>query len=392
LTDGSGQPARRTGVGGRAALVLSGGGARGAYQVGVLRHIASQVPDAVFPIYTGVSAGAINAAFLASHTGDLQTAAEQLSKRWCSLTTGRVMRSDVFSLLGNVLRIGLNLTTGGARFAPAVRGLVDTNPLCQFLRPLLDTGGIDENVRTGRLHAVAISATSYRTGQITTFVQGDQGIRMWERVRRRSTVARIGVDHVMASAAIPVFFPARPIDGEYYGDGSIRESHPLAPAVHLGADCILAVSSRSRLSRRQMRTPVIRGYPPAARVIGLMLNSIFLDNLDVDAERLQRVNHLISKVPPAKRWLLAEREVKLLVLRPSRDIGRLAADHEKLLPAALRFLVRGLGTRRSSSGDLVSYLLFESEYLSKLIELGEQDARRQWLRIRRFLDRALGNT
>ncbi len=370
----------------RAALVLSGGGARGAYQVGVLRYIASQYPEGFFPIVTGVSAGAINAAFIASQTGDLLTSADGLCDHWCALTTGRVMRSDVGSLTGRLFRVGFGLISGGSRFAPGVRGLVDTAPLGEYLKALLELEGVDRNIESGRLRALAISATSYQTGQTLTFVQGKPELRMWERVRRRAVRASIGVEHVMASSAIPVFFPARPIEGEYFGDGSLRQTHPLGPAVHLGADRVFAVSSRSRMSGNEMRTPVVDGYPPPARVLGLMLNSIFLDNLDMDAERLLRINHLISRIPQEKRWLLAEREVKLLVLRPSRDIGRMAAEHERLLPSALRFLIRGLGTRRTSSSDLLSYLLFEPEYLAKLIQLGQEDAKRNWLRIRRFLD------
>lgn len=367
------------------AVVLSGGGARGAYQVGVLQFIARQVPELSIPIFTGVSAGAINAAFLAGRRGDLAESLDALSEHWCSLSTGRVMRSQAPLLFLNALQVGLKLSSGGSRLVPTVRGLVDTEPLREFLKPLLDADAVDENLRTGRLRALAISATSYQTGRVISFVQAAPEIRMWERVRRQSVRARIEVDHVMASAAIPLFFPARKIGDEFFGDGGIRESHPLAPAVHLGARRILAVSSRSRLTGRAARRGTVGGYPPAARVIELLLNSIFLDNLDVDAERLSRINHLVSRVSPSRRWLLAEREVRLLVLRPSADVGRLAATHESELPRALRFLIRGLGAAPVSSSDLISYLLFERTYLSRLIQLGEQDARRQWPRIRRFL-------
>lgn len=368
------------------AIVLSGGGARGAYQVGVLRHILQRLPDLPIPIFTGVSSGAINAAFLAGRTGDLGEALEALCDHWCSLTTARVMRSNAAPMLLNALRIGIRLASGGSRLAPTVHGMVDTDPLRQFLAPLLDPDAVDENVRSGRLRALAISATSYRTGRIVTFVQADPEISMWERVRRKSVPARIDVDHVMASAAIPLFFPARQVKGEYFGDGGIRESYPLAPAVHLGARRILAVSSRSRLTSEAAPGSVVDEYPPAARVIGLLLNSIFLDNLDVDAERLLRINHLVSRVTPSRRWLLAEREVRLLVLRPSADISRLAEAHEAHLPRTVRFLVRGLGSANVSHSDLLSYILFEPQYLSHLIRLGEDDARRQWGRIRRFLD------
>ena len=367
------------------ALVLSGGGARGAYQVGVLRQIARQHPEFSFPIITGVSAGAINAAFIASHREDLAEATEQLAQRWSTLSTSTVMRTDVPSLLGNALRIAGTVVTGGARIAPPTRGLVNTKPLRRFLETLVKPQNIEANIRDGRLQALAVSATSYRTGDSVTFVQGPPDTAMWNRFRRRSHADRIGVDHVLASAAIPLFFPAWRVEGEYFGDGSLRQPYPLAPAVHLGADRVLAVSSRF------INTPHVDDsepgpYPSTARILGLMLNSIFLDQLDADAERLERVNQILQRVDPKQRWRLPEREVELLVLRPSRDIGRMAALYERKLPRALRHLVRGLGTRRGSGSDLLSYLLFVPEFLSDLIELGERDADLNRARISRFVE------
>ncbi|MCK5484513.1 MAG: patatin-like phospholipase family protein, partial [Gemmatimonadetes bacterium] len=367
------------------ALVLSGGGARGAYQVGVLRQIARQHPEFSFPIITGVSAGAINAAFIASHREDLAEATEQLAQRWSTLSTSTVMRTDIPALLGNALRIAGTVVTGGARIAPPTRGLVNTKPLRRFLETLVKPQNIEANIRDGRLQALAVSATSYRTGDSVTFVQGPPDTAMWNRFRRRSHADRIGVDHVLASAAIPLFFPAWRVEGEYFGDGSLRQPYPLAPAVHLGADRVLAVSSRF------INTPHVDDsepgpYPSTARILGLMLNSIFLDQLDADAERLERVNQILQRVDPKQRWRLPEREVELLVLRPSRDIGRMAALYERKLPRALRHLVRGLGTRRGSGSDLLSYLLFVPEFLSDLIELGERDADLNRARISRFVE------
>ena len=367
------------------ALVLSGGGARGAYQVGVLRQIARQHPEFSFPIITGVSAGAINAAFIASHREDLAEATEQLAQRWSTLSTSTVMRTDIPALLGNALRIAGTVVTGGARIAPPTRGLVNTKPLRRFLETLVKPQNIEANIRDGRLQALAVSATSYRTGDSVTFVQGPPDTAMWSRFRRRSHADRIGVDHVLASAAIPLFFPAWRVEGEYFGDGSLRQPYPLAPAVHLGADRVLAVSSRF------INTPHVDDsepgpYPSTARILGLMLNSIFLDQLDADAERLERVNQILQRVDPKQRWRLPEREVELLVLRPSRDIGRMAALYERKLPRALRHLVRGLGTRRGSGSDLLSYLLFVPEFLSDLIELGERDADLNRARISRFVE------
>ena len=368
------------------AVVLSGGGARGAYQVGVLRWIAHQYPELRIPILTGVSAGAINAAFLAGRPEPLPEAMDLLAEMWGGLSTEEILRADVFSLVGNALKVLMNLGSGGAKLAPRVRGLVDTSPLERTLQRALNPDGIADNISQGRLTAVAVSATSYRTGRTVTFVQAAPGVRMWERTRSHSVSTHLDVDHVMASAAIPLFFPAQSVEGEWYGDGSLRQGSPLAPAVYLGADRILVVSSRYGPGTRDKEETGQDGYPPAAQILGLMANSIFLDNLDADVERLERINEIVARVPDKRQWLLSERPVRLLLLRPSSDLGRLAARYEDRLPRGLRYLIRGLGTRRVASPDLLSYLMFESEYLQELIRLGERDASHNWLRIRRFLE------
>ena len=366
------------------ALVLSGGGARGAYQVGVLRQIARQHPELRFPVITGVSAGAINATFIASHSGELADATDELAELWSELSTSRVMRSDIPSLLANALRIAGNVVSGGSRVAPPVRGLVDTAPLRRILTSVVDSRSIQAKIDAGRLEALAVSATSYRTGDSVTFVQGRPELEMWSRFRRHARAERVTVDHVMASAAIPLFFPGCEVDGEYFGDGSLRQTYPLSPAIHLGADRVLAISSR--FANVSQTGEAEDAYPTAARVLGLMLNSIFLDHLDADAERLERVNQLLQRVNPKQRWLVPEREVDLLVIRPSLDMARIAAGYERQMPRTLRYLIRGLGTRRGSGADLLSYLLFEPQFLSELIELGERDAKLNRVRISRFVE------
>ena len=366
------------------ALVLSGGGARGAYQVGVLRQIARQHPELRFPVITGVSAGAINATFIASHAGELADATDELAELWSELSTSRVMRSDIPSLLANALRIAGNVVSGGSRIAQPVRGLVDTAPLRRILISVVDSRAIQAKIDAGRLEALAVSATSYRTGDSVTFVQGRPELEMWDRFRRHARAERITVDHVMASAAIPLFFPGCEVDGEYFGDGSLRQTYPLSPAIHLGADRVLAISSR--FANVSETGEAEDAYPTAARVLGLMLNSIFLDHLDADAERLERVNQLLQRVDQKHSWLVPEREVDLLVVRPSLDIARMAAGYERQMPRTLRYLIRGLGTRRGSGADLLSYLLFEPQFLSELIELGERDAKLNRVRISRFVE------
>ncbi len=365
--------------------MLGGGGARAAYQTGVLRHIGRRIPDLEIPVLTGVSAGAINVGFLAAHQGGFGEATDALKRRWRSLTTEEVFRSDPWSLLWIAARWGAALLSGGARIYPRARGLVDTAPLRVFLRRSMDSSGIAGNLRTGRLEAVALSALSYQTGRTVTFVHGRWPIEPWESVQHRSVRARITIDHVMASAAIPLLFPAVKIGQQFYGDGSFRYTSPLAPAIHLGSDRILAVSARYEQSRSEARQPDTLGYPPPAQILGLIFNSVFLDTLDADAARLRRVNTLLARISEEERAELGLRPVDLLVLRPSRDIGQLAAEYEGRLPRTLRFFVRGLGTPETRTGDFLSYLLFESAYISRLIELGENDAEENWERIEPFL-------
>jgi NTE family protein len=254
---------------------------------------------------------------------------------------------------------------------------VDTLPLREFLEeqlPQVDgvISGIEAKVRAGRLRALAISTSSYSTGQSITWIQGDR-VEEWTRPQRRGSRAAIGIDHVMASAAIPLFFPAVQVGDEWYGDGGIRLSTPLSPAFHLGAGHILTISTRfSRLAADEDR-PMIHGYPPPAQIVGALMNSVFLDNVDQDAWRVEATNRLLRKLSPEDRDGL--RVVDLLILRPSRDLGREAREFEAGLPPAFRFLVRGLGTRETKSPDVLSFLLFDPGYIRLLIEMGERDTK-----------------
>ena len=342
-------------------------------------------PDRHIPIVTGVSAGAINALYLAAHRGALGESTAGMEGQWRSLTTPRVFRSDPWTLLTTAIRWGYTLASGGTRLGPTARSLVNTDPLRQFLRHCVDPSGIDENIRDGNLRAAAVSATSYQTGRTVTFVQAGPSVDMWERPHRRAVRDRLTVAHAMASSSLPLLFPAERLDGHYYGDGSLRQSAPLAPAVHLGADRILSVSARYERSTDEARLPVIEGYPPPAQVVGLLFNSIFLDTLDVDTVRLERINSLLERCgdggDPAGQF----RRVELLLLRPSRDLGELAAEHAGQLPRTIRYLVGGLGSREGRTSDFVSYVLFEESYLGRLIELGQKDAAAQWDRIEEFL-------
>jgi NTE family protein len=374
----------------RLALILSGGGARAAYQVGFLSYLAQEFPEVVPPIVTGVSAGAVNAAYLASHVEPFPERAHGLRRLWMDLEMADVFRVDARHLSWQVGRWGLKLVSGGARAQPGVQGLVDTEPLRRLLYRVLhaengELPGVAQNLQSGLLDAFALTTTSYATGRSVTWVQAseDSHIQAWERAHRRSVTAPISVEHVMASAALPLFFPAVRLDRGWYGDGGIRLTAPLSPAVHLGADRILAISTRYVRSPAEAEEPAIDGYPPPVQVAGVLMNAIFLDLLDADALRLQRINELVAKLPPEQRGGM--RHVELLILRPSLDLGLLASEYEVDLPRAFRFLVRGLGTHQTRSADALSLILFQPGYLRRLVALGERDARARREDIAAFL-------
>jgi len=372
---------------GEIALVMGGGGARGAYQVGLLRYLARRYPALRLPILTGVSAGAVNVAHLAQHTGTFTAGVASLERLWRSLTPEQVFRVDAPALLTNFVRWGLRLFSGGTAVETHTRGLVDTEPLRKFLtRALLPQEGIltgiDQNLARGALRAVALSTTDYGTGQSIVWMQG-RNLTEWERPKRRSVSTHLTVEHVMGSAALPFFFPAVRIGDSWHGDGGIRLTAPLSPALHLGAHKIIAVSTRYDRSQAEANQPLIRGYPPPAQVLSILYNAVFLDLIDQDVVRLQRMNWVLRKLPPQERDGM--RVVNILVLRPSRDLGKLSRDYESLLPGFFRFMTRGLGTRQTASPDILSLLMFQADYLGRLIELGEADAEARSAEIDTFL-------
>ncbi len=357
-------------------LVLTGGGARGAYQVGMIRCLARHFPDVNFPIITGVSAGAVNAVHLASHHGTFRQAADEMTALWSELTTDRVFKTDWGHLAWGVGRWGARLVSGGLLPAPEVRGLLDTRPLHGHLTEAMaaiegEITGIDYNLHRGALKAVAVSTTSYTTGQNVVFVQG-RNIQTWERPYRRSVQTRLRVEHIMASSALPLFFPAIQIGDHWYGDGGIRLTAPLSPALHLGAKRILAVSTRFEGSQAEGDEADISGYPPPAQILGVLMQSVFLDTLDQDARRLERLNRFLDEVPERHRGEL--RPIEMVVLRPSQDLSKLAGEYEEQLPKGFRFLTRGLGTTRTGNAALLAMMMFQPEYIQRLIELGEHDA------------------
>lgn len=369
-----------TGTTGELALVMGGGGARAAYQAGLLRGLVRLRPEFTPSIVTGVSAGAINAACLAAREGPFRERVEFLVDLWKSLTSEQVFRVNGRVLAVNAVRAGVKLVSGGAIHGANVRALVDTAPLRELLlhacaaAPDGSLPGIDRNVAAGTPRALAITAASYSTGQSITFVQG-RDVVPWTRAQRRSVLGPITVDHVMASAALPIFFPAIEVEGRWYGDGGMRLTAPLSPAVHLGAQRILAVSTRYAGIQPEAERTLADPYPPPAQMLGVLFNSVLLDQFDADALAMERINTLLSAAQGAHPPDL--RRLEICLLRPSRDLGRLANEQEPELPGAFRFMTRGLGTRETRSNDLLSLIMFQPDYLTRLIELGEQDAARR---------------
>ncbi|QDU69393.1 patatin-like phospholipase family protein [Engelhardtia mirabilis] len=361
------------------ALALTGGGARGAYQVGVLAALARARPSLEFDILTGVSAGAINAAFLAAVDGDLPTRTRSLRRLWTGIDVEDVIEVSATTLALNAARWALRLVSGGRGPKTRARGLVDTAPLAQLMARELNVDedgripGIEKHLASGRHRSVAMTGSSYSSGRSVTWVAGRE-IRTWNRPNRVARRTVLGVEHVMASSALPLLFPAVEVEGRWYGDGGIRLSAPLAPAIHLGASRILAISTRFPRDREDSALPSIQNYPAPAQVGGVLLNAIFLDLLDQDALQLRRINRLLECREGAQRTEL--RPIELFVVRPSADLGRLANDYEARLPRALRFLTRGLGTRELRSNDLLSLLMFQADYVERLVELGEHDGER----------------
>lgn len=375
------------------ALVLGGGGARAAYQAGVLRYITESCPNVCFPVLSGVSAGAINTTYLANHSGQIPKAAEDLLQCWLDISSDQVFAAQ--SALSLYHRI-LGTLPAARRVANAIRhlgtggSLLDTRPLRHFLSRHMEPeqahlAGIAENLDTGRLKAACVTTTSYSTGQTVTWIQGRE-ISNWKHPNHVGRNTLLTLDHVMASTSLPVLFPAVRIDGAWYGDGGIRLTTPLAPAIHLGASSILAVSTRYGRSRQEADVPSVDGAPPLAQIIGIMLNAIFLDALEQDATTLETINELLEGHAPGAPSRF--RPINLLLLRPSIDLAKLAANYDFASGGALRLITRGLGTDQTRSPDWLSMLLFNRDYVHTLMQLGWEDARRQEDRIDAFLERA----
>ena len=375
-------------TGGKAGLVLAGGGARAAYQVGVLQAVREIVPDPrvnPFPIIAGSSAGAVNAGALAVHAEDFGHAVDNLLQVWRGFEARHVYRADFPGVFANSARWLTGLLFGAFLRNRRI-SLLDNRPLESLLARRLDFSRIRENIAAGALDAVAITCSGYTSGQSCSFFEAAEQVEGWKRSQRIGIRTSIGVEHPMASSAIPFLFPAYRLNREFFGDGSMRQLAPVSPALHLGADRILVVGTARIRDEAPART---RGdlYPSLAQVAGHVMNSIFLDSLAVDLERMERINRTISVVEPEalRRMGLSLRHVDVLVLTPSEPLDAIAVKHVRSLPWTIRFLMRSVGAMRRGGSNLASYLLFERGYCNELIDLGYHDTLKRREEVAAFL-------
>lgn len=356
------------------ALILSGGGARGAYQVGVLKAIAELLPADQrnpFSIICGTSAGALNAATLASHCQQFQQGVQSLVNTWSHLEAKQVFRTELGAFAWMLLRWLIPGITVG--YTPTNSALLDDTPLRDLLSIMLKPAAIQEAIDTGDLKALCITASSYGNGESVTFFQAARNIAAWDRVRRLGQPAIINVDHLMASSAIPLLFPAQRIGEYFYGDGAVRQLAPLSPAIHLGANKLLVIGvSANTLGKR---APHAEHYPSMAKVLGHLLNSVFIDTLEGDVERLERINDLLATLSAEEclKRSIQWRPVDVLKIYPSEHIDEIAERHLNELPASLRFFLRGSGATAPAGASAISYLLFHPGFCQELIQLGYKD-------------------
>ncbi len=376
-------------------LVMTGGGARGAYQAGVLKRIGElkriQTQGNPFPIVGGASAGAINGSAVAMGSDDFPLATQVLAHLWSRLKPSDIFRCDALSQARNSLTWILDLSFGGVLGGGNARSLLDAAPLRYFLHTHLDCDRIQDNIKRGNLYALAISATNYNSGKSYLFIQGAKGHPMWNRRRRVTLATKITVDHICASAAIPlVFQPVRLATARgsaFFGDGCVRLQQPLSPIIRLGAKKIFAIGVRGENLEHQEEAKDEKD-PSLSQVMGILFNVMFLDHLATDIEHLERLNQLLGSGQISQSGIEGcerMRPLKTFLITPTVDLSQLAEQHQRDMPYLIHYFVNSLGRDAASCADLMSYLLFASKYTSALIDIGYTDASKQIDEIEDFL-------
>ena len=367
--------------------MLSGGGARAAYQVGVLKAVCELLPDQKtipFPIICGTSAGAINACVLACYASRFRIGMRRLEHVWANFHASHIYRSDFMGMSANSLRWFGAVLRGRQRTVPAL-SLLDNTPLRDMLSKVVPFNDIAPAVNAGDLYAVSVTCSGYNSGESVSFFEGHPEIETWRRYRRAGSRTRLQLQHLMASSAIPLVFPAVKINREYFGDGSVRFLAPISPALHLGASKVMIVGVDPVRNEDRGRV-IAKNYPTLAEIAGHVLDSVFIDSLDSDMERLQRINNTLNKIPPDVRAAngINLKPVETLVIAPSEDLSTLSGRFARELPRTARFFFRRVGISGRTGSTILSYLLFEAGYTKELIALGFADGMRQRDDILRF--------
>ena len=380
-------------------LVLAAGGARGSYQAGVLKRLseikALAGKPSPFQIITGSSAGAINGAIIAANSANFIEGTKQLVRLWSNLDASQVYRFDPASLFETGTQAVLDFALGGLFGAGRLQSLLDAAPLHQFIENHFDGEGIDRAIQTGHLYAFGVTATGYHSGKAFTFIQGQLGHALWNKSRRVALRTHLTAQHILASAAIPIVFPPVPLKtGDsvaYFGDGAMRLTAPLSPAIRLGAERLFAIGVRCQESADSLLRSELSTHddyvaqlqrPPLSQICGTLMNAIFLDHLDTDIEHLNRMNHFVSAYLELEQKIPAEQQelhepmriIQPFVVSPSADIAVIAKTLEHRMPRRIRYLMEGLGQPDAQSADLMSFLLFDKAFTRELIQLGYHDA------------------
>ena len=367
----------------RTALLLGGGGARAAYQVGVLKAIAEILPEQTknpFPIICGTSAGSINTVALASNANNFNLAVRKILHVWSNFTLGQVFYADAKNLAKGIGGwIWSNLAFGKSQRGPA--SLLDNQPLRELLAENINFEQIQTSIKAGDLHAYCLTACSYTSGESTSFFDGAPSIKSWRRTHREGRRSKLSIEHMMASSAIPVVFPSVKIDNQHFGDGSMRQISPISPAVHLGAEKILIIGLRMEANIGTHKPAKYR--PTLGQISGYVLDTLFLNSLYADVERMDRINRLIRENPGASSQLKA---IDYMIVSPSQDIADIAVKYFETLPKAFRIALTFLGMGRGNSRRFISYLMFTKNFCRELIALGYQDAMTQREQLKTFLE------